>query len=153
MSDGFDFSPTIPTGFGRFLGDLTLSGAVERPVRPDAVRGDDPATCIKAADAGALLRDRDLRACVLIGVRRDGRIDVASHGEDAWSCNIIAEWAHGLVSPYGLAQAPFQTAFGLGYDGVPTRLSDAQMDGLAPHVRAFVEAWTHPQAQACPDAG
>lgn len=106
---------------------------------------DDPACIVQSDEAISLRKKHDLRAVIIIAVRKDGVIDVATDGQDIWHKDIIADYAHNLLTSQ-FSVAPMQTAFGVGNEGVPLRLSDQELAGLPQNVRAWVAANTHPKA-------
>ncbi|UTU08985.1 hypothetical protein CcrJ4_gp236c [Caulobacter phage J4] len=97
-------------------------------------------------DAIDLLTKHNLRAVVIIAVRKDGVVDTATDGEDRWHKETIANYAHGLLSST-YAVAPFRTAFGVGTGGIPWRASEEELRGMSLEVRAWVAANTHPKAK------
>lgn len=84
-------------------------------------------------------------AVVIVAIRRDGWIDTATWGVDAVACDEAGRWAEEL-GEHHLYVSPFQTWFGYGTDGTPTRLTDAQLATLSDAGRDFVAENTHPDA-------
>lgn len=85
-------------------------------------------------------------AAVLVAVRDDGVVDGATWGANKLRCADAADWRDDLCDTH-LYLAPFQTWFGMGCDGVPTRFSKAQNAKITEGSIAYVERVTHPQAK------
>ena len=81
---------------------------------------------------------------ILVAIRKDGWIDTATWGVDARACAQAALWANALMEL--MPVAPFQTWFGWGTGGVPTRLSEVQLLGLTVRSVEYVQMHTHPDA-------
>lgn len=88
--------------------------------------------------------DRLEDGAVLIAIRKDGWIDAATWGSDARACEQAADWSDGLMEL--LPVAPFQTWFGWGTGGVPTKMTDIQLLGLTVRSVEYVSMHTHPDA-------
>ena len=106
---------------------------------------DDPSCIVNSDDAGELLHKHNLRAAVIFAVRKDGVVDVATHGDSPFEKEAIAAWAHG-VATNTMTTVPFQTAFGVGCAGVPTQIANDVWADQSEPVRQYVDAWTHPEA-------
>lgn len=85
------------------------------------------------------------RSVVLVAIRKDGWIDTATWGKTRALCEAAAVWRDRLADQFHLA--PFQTWFGFGTDGVPTKLSAHQLSTLTETSRAWVAERTHPEAK------
>jgi hypothetical protein len=84
------------------------------------------------------------RGAVILAIRDDGVIDLATWGEDATACLTTATWGQAMLG--SLPVCPFQTWFGWGNGGVPRRINDARFRDLSEQQRVFVHHNTHPQA-------
>lgn len=106
---------------------------------------DDPACIVTSDDAIALLEQHDLRAVMIVAIRKDGVIDLATDGQDPWTKDVIASYGNAVLSQT-FSTVPMRTAFGVGNGGVPKRVSEPELGVLAQDVRAWVVANTHPKA-------
>lgn len=100
-------------------------------------------------DAGALRERYGYRALIVVGVRRDGTVDVMSHAIDRADCRVIGDYAQGQFGA-NLPRVPFQTWFGWGNAGVPLALTRAELDQLGTYGLRYAEANTHREAQHRP---
>jgi hypothetical protein len=86
-----------------------------------------------------------LDAALIIAVRPDGCIDTATWGRDKTACDAIAAWRTEQMKR--LPRAPFETWFGWGHEGKPTRLKPAEYASLTAGQQAYVDKNTHPDAR------
>lgn len=86
---------------------------------------------------------REQHGLLLLGVRDDGVIDLATWGADAGQCALVGR----MAAEHPLPAAPFQTWFGWGNGGRPKALTEAELASLTAHHRALVLTYTHPQAE------
>ncbi|AXQ69826.1 hypothetical protein HOU03_gp442 [Caulobacter phage CcrSC] len=107
---------------------------------------DDPACIVTSDDAIALREKHNLRAVIIVAIRKDGVIDTATDGDDRWTKDTIATYAHDLMA-HQYTIVPMRTAFGVGTDGIPWRCSEEELEGFPQHVRAWIAANTHPKAK------
>ena len=85
------------------------------------------------------------KAAVIVAIHADGVIDTATWGADRFHCAEAGRWADKLAEHF--YHAPFQTWFGFGSGGAPTKLSKAQLETLTPKSRDWVAKHTHPDAE------
>lgn len=85
-----------------------------------------------------------LRGALILAVRDDGVIDIATWGSNAAACDAIADWSKEIMDE--LPVAPFQTYFGWGNGGRPKKMPESDLKMLGEAGRAFVERYTHRRA-------
>lgn len=110
-----------------------------------AVR-DDPESCIKAADAKAIMDRHGAQGVMIFMIRADGVIDSATYGKDAQACRFVDEWRNG-VADTTLSVVPFQTYFGWGNDGAPKALTAKELASLTLGQRNWALARHHPSVR------
>lgn len=81
---------------------------------------------------------------VIIAIREDGWIDVATWGRTQADCGLTGTLGSAMMK--SLPACPFQTWFGWGNQGQPKSLSDGQVATLNATAQAYVERNTHPRA-------
>lgn len=86
---------------------------------------------------------RDQHGLLLLGVRDDGVIDLATWGANAGQCASVAA----MAAEHPLPATPFQTWFGWGNGGRPKALTDAELASLTTFQRAWALSNTHPEAE------
>ncbi|UTC28922.1 hypothetical protein MARCHEWKA_04100 [Brevundimonas phage vB_BpoS-Marchewka] len=93
---------------------------------------------------GALAPEqRALQGVILLGVRDDGVIDLATWGADAEQCAAVAR----MAAAHALPAAPFQTWFGWGNGGRAKALTEAELEGLTTFQQGWALTNTHPKAE------
>jgi hypothetical protein len=109
---------------------------------------DDPDCGIKIADAQALAETHGLKGVMILGLREDGVAEVITYGDEHVHKIAMAEYAE-MIRLRTLTKVPFQTAFGMGNDGVPKALSQVERQILM-HENGWdeehIERVTHPDA-------
>lgn len=79
---------------------------------------------------------------VLLAMRADGVIDVATWGVNDSDCQRLGTWGATLLN--ALPVCPFQTWFGWGNSGVPKAMAADRLAALTEKQRTYVERYTHP---------
>lgn len=97
-----------------------------------------------------LCKELGYRAIIVVGVRSDGVIDVMSAGRSKADCKIIGDYAQNQFGDH-IPAAPFQTWFGWGHAGVPTKLRQSEQEALSAGAQRYVEANTPKNARRHPD--
>lgn len=87
---------------------------------------------------------KDRRGAVILAIRDDGVIDLATWGKTNDDCTAIGAWGADLMDR--LPKAPFTTWFGWGYGGRPQKLKPSEMRQLGKIGRSYAERYTHPRA-------
>jgi hypothetical protein len=95
-------------------------------------------------NAVARIKAKPSEGVVIIAIRADGWIDVATWGRTQADCGLTG--ALGAAMLKNLPACPFQTWFGWGNQGLPKALSDAQVATLNETAQAYVSRNTHPTA-------
>lgn len=93
-------------------------------------------TALRIGDAKAIAAAHGLQAAMILGVRRDGTVQVVTYGQDRARCDAIGDWAKGLWR-HAISAVPFQTRFGWGKGGVPTPLTPTEFGSLSEGGKAF----------------
>ncbi|AXQ68786.1 hypothetical protein HOU00_gp339 [Caulobacter phage CcrPW] len=81
---------------------------------------------------------------VLLAVRNDGSVDVATWGKSSQDCKVLGEL--GSKELGALPSCPFQTWWGWGNGGVPKRFPAQTLKTLSENTQAYVKKNTHPGA-------
>lgn len=83
---------------------------------------------------------------VLLAVRNDGSVDVATWGKSSQDCKVLGEL--GSTELGALPACPFQTWWGWGNGGVPKRFPAQTLKALSENAQVYVKKNTHPGAVA-----
>jgi hypothetical protein len=105
----------------------------------------DTSTLLSVNALRTVAKKHRYRAMIMVGVRDDGVVDVVSYGQSKEDCRIIGDYAQNQFGA-NLPVAPFQTWFGWGTGGVPTKIRYDDIVRASPKARDYITANTHPDA-------
>lgn len=89
------------------------------------------------AEAKRLAQTRDLQACCIVTVARDGTVGWHTYGEDRRKCGVIGRWMKAWMER-AITVVPFETVFGWGNGGIAKPLTQSQIDAMHPSAVAWV---------------
>lgn len=99
---------------------------------------------VAAAEAA---RHLGAQGIVLVAIGQDGTLTTSTWTEKSGRPALgLAEWARSLEG-HAITPVPFQTLFGWGRNGVPTRLTPEQLATLGPAGRDYAERLSFPEGE------
>ncbi len=95
---------------------------------------------LKIKDAEDICEMHGAQAVAIFMIVEDGTAEWVTYGTTKKKCRVIGEWFRKTLKVSGISKIPFQTIFGYGFNGVPTRVTPEE-EAVAAAAHPIIKNW------------